>query len=222
MPYTYQVRNGIEYGTFNGKSVRNGKTVSKDFQLYLGRVIDKENHIFFNRKNGTFRFDEDTRSFLPADPGYSSELKSDGRKKERMVLDFGDSYFLSKLLENMQYQKVIDSIDYGNRDTVNAMVLFYTMTDYACSHAQTWYDGNFAKVLYPNANLTSQRLSEFMHKLGDEYYQRQYFKSHIEWLRKRYATIMLSLSTVRAFPTPLTLILLISVTITGRSVVKYA
>lgn len=184
MPYTYQVRNGIEYGTFNGKSVRSGKTVSKDFQLYLGRVIDKKNHVFFNRKNGTFMFDENSLSFLPADPSYSSELKSDGRKKEKMVLDFGDSFFLSQLLGRMQYQKVIDSIDYGNSDTVNAMVLFYTMTDYACSHAQTWYEGNFAKVLYPDANLTSQRLSEFMHKLGDEYYQRKYFKNHIEWLQE--------------------------------------
>ena len=184
MPFSYQKRNGIEYGTFNGKSVRKGNTVSKDFQIYLGRVIDKNNHIFYNREHGTFQFDEDTLSYLPADPNYSSELKSDGRKKEKFVLDFGDSFFLSRLLENMEYKKVIDSIDYGNSDTVHSMVLFYTMTDYACSHAHTWYEGNFVKVLYPNANLTSQRLSEFMHKLGDEYYQRKYFEAHIEWLQE--------------------------------------
>lgn len=42
MPFVYQTRNGIEYATFYGKSVRKGKSVTKDFQRYLGRVIDKK------------------------------------------------------------------------------------------------------------------------------------------------------------------------------------
>lgn len=184
MPFVYQTRNGIEYATFYGKSVRKGKSVTKDFQRYLGRVIDKKSHVFCSRKDGIYVFDEKTQSVLPASPKYTSELESDGRKKEKLVLDFGDSYFLCQLLEKMQYKKVIDSVDYGNSDTMNAMVLFYTMTEYACSHAQAWYEGNFAKVLYPKANLTSQRLSDFIYMLGDEYRQRQYFQNHIEWLHE--------------------------------------
>lgn len=188
MPITYQTRNGIEYATMNGKSVRktNGSrsVVTKDFQIYLGRVIDKKNHVFCNRERGVYTFDENTLSYGSADPKYSSELKQDGRKKERLVLDFGDVFFLKELLHSMEYDKVIESVDYGNRDTLDAMVMFYVLTEYACSHAQTWYEGSFAKILYPNANMTSQRLSEFIKMLGDEQRQRNYFKAHIEWLQE--------------------------------------
>lgn len=189
MPITYQTRNGIEYATMTGKSVRknNGSRsiVTKDFQIYLGRVIDKKNHVFCNRQRGVYTFDEDTLTYGIADPKYSSELKQDGRKREKLVLDFGDVYFLKELLHKMEYDKVIESVDYGNRDTLEAMVMFYVLTEYACSHAQTWYNGSFAKILYPNANLTSQRLSDFMKMLGDETRQRNYFKAHIEWLQEK-------------------------------------
>ena len=184
MPIIYQTKNGIEYAVLDGRSIRKGTKVTKESQQYLGRVIDKKNHIFYNRKNGIYQFDERTGAVLPADPSYTAELKDDGRKKKNTVLDFGDVFFVDQLIRSTGYDKVIDAVDYRNSDTLHAMVLFYILTEYACVHAQTWYQGSFASVLYPNADLTSQRLSDFIHSLGDEDHQRSYFQAHINWVKK--------------------------------------
>ena len=48
MYINYNTVGGIEYGTAT-TSVRAGSKVGKGDQIYLGRVIDKERHIFKNQ-----------------------------------------------------------------------------------------------------------------------------------------------------------------------------
>ena len=183
MSITYQSRNGIEYGKIDGRSYRKNGTVYKEKQIYLGRVIDKDKHVFYNRQKGVFIYDEANDAYLEADDSYSVKLEDDGRKKQKLSLDFGDSFFIDSLIRSIGYDQVIDAIDYRNKDTLRAMISFYTLNDYALAHALTWYKGNFASILYPKANLVSQRLSDFLHTLGDDFRQRQYFKAHIGWLK---------------------------------------
>lgn len=61
---------------------------------------------------------------------------------------------------------VIDQIGYGNTDTLHAMVLFYTLSNLANCNAQTWFEGNIASLMYLNANLSSQRISDFLTSIG--------------------------------------------------------
>ena len=185
MALTYQIRNGIEYGKIDGRSYRKNGTVYKEKQIYLGRVIDKDKHIFANRQRGVFIYDETNDSYLPADDSYSFRLENDGRRRQKLSYDFGDSFFIDSLIKSIGYDSVIDAIDYRNRDTLKSMIVFYTLTDYALVHASTWYEGNFVSILYPKANLVSQRLSDFLHTLGDDRRQRQYFKAHIGWLKEK-------------------------------------
>jgi transposase len=56
-------------------------------------------------------------------------------------------------------------------------------------HAQDWYEGNFARILYPKANLTSQRISDFLTAIGDEYSYREFFKAYFEFLFKNISEI---------------------------------
>ena len=60
---TYSLKNGNEYAYLQGKSVRTepGKGPSKEFQDYLGRPVDKEHSIFFNKEDGLFYFDAKQR-----------------------------------------------------------------------------------------------------------------------------------------------------------------
>ncbi len=60
---SYDVRNGVEYAKLC-ISKRNGKTVSKSY-IYLGKVVDKEKFIFFNKDRGLFNYN-------PVDNSYTS------------------------------------------------------------------------------------------------------------------------------------------------------
>ena len=151
---------------------------------YLGRVIDEKNFIFFSKDRGVFKFDPVNNLFLDAPENYTGQLKNDQRKKPTLILDFGDSYFLSQLIRNIKYDEVIEAIGYKNSDTIYSMIMFYILTNYSCMHCNTWYEGNFAKILYPNADLHSQRISEFLKFLGREDVRQKFFRAHIEWLKK--------------------------------------
>lgn len=60
---SYDIRNGVEYAKLC-ISKRNGKTVSKSY-IYLGKVVNKEKFIFFNKDRGLF-------SYNPVDNSYTS------------------------------------------------------------------------------------------------------------------------------------------------------
>ena len=184
MKICYQIKNGIEYAKTEGSSYRVGDKVLKKDVIYLGRVIDKKNNIFCNRERGTFSYDPDTGLFGKADEQYSSDLKSDGRKKIKSVLDFGDSFFIDQLIKDIHYDEVINQLSYRNKDTLKAMIQFYILSEATNSHAGTWYEGSFASLLYPDANLTSQRISDFLESIGNMNEVNSFFDAHIAWVKK--------------------------------------
>lgn len=184
MKLSYYKRNDIEYAKIPGKSVRNGKSVRKEGEVYLGRVVDKKSQVYYNRKRGIFTYDPDTQTYAPADETFSSELKEDGRKKPKALLDFGDSFFVDELLKKMKYSDVLNTIDCRNKDTLYAMIQYYTLWNEANDHAKVWYEGNYANVLYPNANLTSQKISDFLASLGKEENLSTYFDAHLKWVKE--------------------------------------
>lgn len=183
MHICYQVINGEEYAKLPGKSVRINGRVRKEGVQYLGRVIDKSNHVFYTKKQGIYVFDPNTGECKPAPETYTSD-KLDKRTRQKVGVDFGDVYFIDAILKKMKYNEVIDAIDYKNRDTLYAMIAYYILDNGPNDQAISWYRGSFAKVLYPKANLTSQRISDFLKRLGDGVSRHKFFEAHIEWLKK--------------------------------------
>ena len=192
MPLNYQIKDGIEYAKDPGTSYRTAKGVRKKDAVYLGRVIDKDKNLFYNRKRGVFHYDEVTHTFSEADQGYLELLKSDKKehRKQRqphsrkLILDFGDAFFIDSLIRSIGYDSVLRSISCSNHDTLFAMLLYYTITENANSHAETWWEGSYASILYPNAQLNGRRVSEFLKQLGKEEHQREFFQAHINWLKE--------------------------------------
>jgi transposase len=181
---SFQTKGNYKYAKVPGISYRENGKIRKKGTIYLGRVIDEKNFIFFSKDRGVFKFDPVNNLFLDAPENYTGQLKNDQRKKPTLILDFGDSYFLSQLISNIKYDEVIEAIGYKNSDTIYSMIMFYILTNYSCMHCNTWYEGNFAKILYPNADLHSQRISEFLKFLGREDVRQKFFRAHIEWLKK--------------------------------------
>ncbi len=136
--------------------------------IYPCRVVDKETHnVFYTRKRGLYTFDSETFQYVEADESFVSELLHDGRRKTKIMLDFGDAFFADTLLHQMLSDEVLASISYRNKDTLFAMVQYYILCNTANNHAGIWYEGSFARMLYPKANLTSQRITDFLTSLGD-------------------------------------------------------
>lgn len=184
MKLNYRQVGGHEYASIPGKSYREDGRVKKTSSTYLGRVIDKENNVFFSKERGLFTFDAEAGMYGDADPKYLGCPERDQGRKPILVLDFGDAYFVDALLHQMHYDKVLDAIPYKNKDALWAMVQYYILSNNANSHALTWYLGSFANVLYPNADPHSQRISRLLSALGKEDVRRAYFGAHIGWVKE--------------------------------------
>jgi transposase len=51
-------------------------------------------------------------------------------------------------------------------------------------HASNWWEGSYARILYPKANLTSQRISDFLADIGDEARLRSFFSEYIDYVSR--------------------------------------
>ncbi|MBQ8706965.1 MAG: transposase [Succinivibrionaceae bacterium] len=157
----------------------------KKGQIYLGKVINRERNIFWNRKQGYVAFDPKTQSFTQLtreDVPFGQDEPDGSRRRTPVLVDFGDSYFLSNYIEMTGYSRVINKISVVNRDTLYAMICYYVLEDRANSHAETWYRHNYASYLYPHANVYSQRISDLLATLGEPEQKRNFLLAHIEYV----------------------------------------
>jgi len=176
----YSIKNGKIYARLS-HSVRNGDSVEKEDIGNLGRVLDKERGIYKSRKRGVFTFDLETGVYGNA-PVDFVQTETKASRKEQLILDFGDVFFLDWYIRNVGLHKTIEAVGYGNPDTLYSMIYYYVICSMANCHAESWWEGSYTRILYPGANLTSQRISDFLAAIGDEYTQRRFFQSYFERL----------------------------------------
>jgi hypothetical protein len=181
MPYIRFITksNGEEYASIAGSS-RNGKQVKQQYLGNLGRVVDKDLGIYKNRERGIFRYTlEEGFSNLPAHYIPAKEIL----EKERLILDFGDSFFLDKYLNAQPFASAFKAVLPEQSDTLYSL-LFYRIltTKKTCCYADVWYQGNYASLLFPQAKLQSQRVSEFLATIGKENVQRDFFRQYYKCL----------------------------------------
>ena len=129
------------------------KKMPKHKSKYLGVVVDKEKKIFEKRKlNMT---------------------------AEKLILDFGDSYVLNQFFQNIGFSDLIENVFGSQKDFLLALLSYRLCYPSAMTYSKTWFEGNYAKILFSNVNFSSQRISEFLEVIGDEYLQRKFFREYI-------------------------------------------
>jgi len=175
----YDSKSGIEYAKLC-ESKREGQKVSKKY-VNLGRVLDKKNNIFQNRERGVFVYNLASNLYENPPENFVPKVKKCNRK-ESLILDFGDTFFLDNFIRKNGLNDVINSLGYGNSDTLYSMLNYYVLCNMANCHAEDWWEGNYARILYPNANLSSQRISGFLASIGSENSQRLFFKEYFKLL----------------------------------------
>jgi len=173
----YKNAGGVEYASVFTPRRENGKKVNDP--EYLGRVVDKENGIYQNRKRGLFMYNlENGYSDIPANIDVNAFLLSPP-KKEKLILDFGDAYCLYTALKSCGLYEIIKAIAPGQEDTIMSLLGYKLLVGTANCYAEDWWEGSYVRLLFPNAKLRSQRLSELYRLLGDEYVHRDFFKNYL-------------------------------------------
>lgn len=191
---TFQHKGEYEYGVLCYSkwisSGPNGPWVDKE-RKSLGRVVDKERLIFRKRGEGLVMLDPVTLELTkppqdyvpPALPRKQRKLRENAiarlLERNELILDFGDSFFLSQLMEQTGIQTSLNELAVANRDSLYALLCFYATCPESNNFAEDWLSANFAKVLYPKANLSSQRISELLMVLGAEENYRAFFNSYL-------------------------------------------
>lgn len=167
----YRVKCGKEYAAFCKAERRDGCKTNNE--INLGRVIDKEKGIFRNRERGLFMFS--------IEQGYSDCIEyPEHIAQEKLLLDFGDSWLLSQLLESSGIQPILQTLLPMQTDTLMSL-LFYRILGSKCAsqYALTWWEGSYARQLFPEALLISQRISDFYKQLGNEQVMRAFFNAYL-------------------------------------------
>ena len=168
-------------------SLRKGKKTYNKYE-YLGLVVDRDKGIYRNRERGLFTFDPQTGSYGNAPEGLIEPQSLDKRRIKKVSLDFGDAFFLHSFLQSSGFFSVIDSLGYGNRDTLHAMVLFYILSSMANCNAENWLSGSMAGLLYPRARLDSPRISEFLASVGTPERQMRYQQAYLGYVMNTYSS----------------------------------
>ena len=178
----YDIKNGKKYAKICKSERINGKV--KTTQIPLGRVINEEAGIYRNRKLGIFTYDLNTNTY--GKPSASVIIPPDFRAnaREKLILDFGDVFFLDEYISKLGLYPAIDALRYGNHDSVRCLLMFYVLCNMANYNAIDWLMASYARILYPNANLESQRISDLLEAVGDEGSIRAFFNEYKKLLIK--------------------------------------
>jgi hypothetical protein len=188
----YQCKNGVEYASYCVAKRIDGRKINE--VTNLGRVIDKKRSIFQNRTQGKFSFSVNTGvTELPA------TIETD-------IYDFGNAYALHSSLEKCGYIDILKRIFRSDFDTLSALVFYRILQGGANNGALDWYDGSWAKSLFPNARLNSQRLSEFILRIGDEQLAQTFFSEYLKFAKCSNAILIDSTGLPNAVEMPLTAI----------------
>ena len=207
-----EIRDGVEVARWYGKSIRSGTVVRKSKQIYLGKVIDKEKLIFYKRGEGYYHFNmenQELESINDEDVPANAPLPDLRLRERNVIVSFGASYFLDELISGIEYKKdVLSYITLKNPDTMYAMVQFYLLSPLSDCKAYMWYQNTYTRFLYPQANLNSQRISDFYKTFGHCNNRRAFFEHHIPYLlsvtNDEYAILIDSTGCQNACKVPIT------------------
>ena len=106
-----------------------------------------------------------------------------GRKNfSRLVLQFGDIFF-HEVDNQIHLSTAVEAIQFENSDTLQALLCYYVTSSESNSYAEDWFNLSYARVLWPNANMSSQRISEALAQIGHEDNKRAFLSKYYDFIR---------------------------------------
>ena len=147
----------------------------------LGRVIDWDKQFFMNRALGVYHYDLTSDASEPVHSDEIPEIKDLRRREEQLILRFGDVFVIDHVLNRFGLHECINAAGCRRPEALYALLCYYVLERDSNSRAQMWYEGSYARLLYPGASLSSQVVSTLLEELGDERLQQRFFKEYVKY-----------------------------------------
>jgi hypothetical protein len=146
---------------------------------YLGRLVNKQEQIYYNNKWGFFKFTIEN-GFTSVNGTYS-RIFEDGQNF--FNLRYGDIWLLHDLYHSTNFEAVLKSIVPFDNDTLHALLAYkLSAHDNAFINANAWFQRSYARILYPSAALSSDSISIFLKKLGEQSTREKFFDNYHKFL----------------------------------------
>ena len=143
----------------------------------LGRVVDRERHVFRSRERGASAFDPKTGEFGPAPAGDWPA------PPERLVPGLGDAWAPGPPATSEGLWGAPGAASPSDSDEPGCLCPRYALAPSQPNClAGCWWEGSWARVAYPSARLASQRAGELLRRVGDEAAQRRFFDARLAWV----------------------------------------
>ena len=115
---------------------------------------------------------------------------------DKLVLDFGDAYFLQKFIESSDLYKALKKNFFDKNFALIPLIIYRLCTQSAMYHCEEWLDGSVLQYLHKDINLSSQRLSEFFASIGDEALQQNFFKQYLSLTGGRNKSVIIDATSL--------------------------
>jgi len=125
-------------------------------------------------------------------------------KEELLILNYGDSFVLNEYSVKSGLKSMVDTVFGNQAHAIFALCFFKLLESSAMRHAATWFNGNYAKIIFPNADLSTQKISELLKLMGDERLLRHFFKLYLEKIYSKNGVIIDSTGLPNDISFPLT------------------
>jgi transposase len=176
----------VQYGTFCHAERRKNRNKTNN-DVWLGKVIDKELGIFYNKARKYFKFTIKNKfeSLTSSEIDYFCLLNSSTQLKSlQHAIQFGDIYIINTAIQRSDIYNIIKQSINVDIDTLFTLLLFKITNNKASKFVESWWNETFIKYIYPNAIVKSQRISEFLIQLGKEENYRKFFSNYISYINK--------------------------------------
>ena len=100
--------------------------------------------------------------------------------REKLIVDYGNTFALSEYCRLSGFTSLIMSIFGALANTLLALICYRLIESGGMNMVQEWYNGNYARICFPNLDLSSQRISEALREIGDEALWRKFFKLYTQ------------------------------------------
>jgi transposase len=180
----FETKTSGTYGTWSKSCYSKDGSIYHETE-YLGRCINREKSIFINRHRGFFKFTLENGYENVDSPQQQTSLPA--QRPEN--LSFGQTWVFDEIIKNIGLNDILDNI-FDNKydtDTLYTLVDFRTFTSHmAYYNLEPWFWQDYSSILYPNANVTSQQISDFLFKIGNDIIYKKFFGLYLNYINENY------------------------------------
>jgi hypothetical protein len=195
---SYQNRNpkyeDIIYGTLNNQQIIGKRKATK--QIWLGRVIDKDNRIFFTRALGYYHLTinnefrtlegeelETIQNMDNCQRAKKGTVKKAREAKKRSMVHIGAPFIIYSYIIKEKLDSFFSFTSDQERDSILSLIIYRICERTEYSFAQEWYKNNIIRYLCPHAKLQTEQISELLARLSSVKFCADFYANYLGFIK---------------------------------------